>query len=107
MRSRFEWYGQLVNQWREIVAQPLPEEERRETCLALLRDHVSRRAMAHVRDVSSLPFYAEMLCLRDQLRPRFANDDLGRIAIWPLYRAVEDWVQSHQFAHGAPRFTKN
>jgi hypothetical protein len=107
MRNQLGWYRQLVEQWQEIVARPLPDEEKQEACLALLRNHVGRRALAHVRDVSPLPFYAEMLCLRDRLRPMFANDDLGRIAIWPLFRAVDDWVISHQFERGAPRFTKN
>jgi hypothetical protein len=44
MRSQFEWYWQRGGQWREIVARPLPDDEKQEACLA--RDHVRRRAIA-------------------------------------------------------------
>jgi hypothetical protein len=87
----------MVDAFRAIVASDLPDEAKEAACLSVLRDHVGRIALSRYgcRDVQ-LRFYADMLVLRDQLFPWFASDDLGRLAIVPMFRRVNDWVESHR-----------
>jgi hypothetical protein len=90
-------YWQLVDACRAIVAADLPDEAKEAACLSVLRDHMGRIALSRYgcRDVQ-LRFYADMLVLQDQLFPAFATDDLGRLAIWPMFRRINDWVESHR-----------
>jgi hypothetical protein len=43
-----------------------------------------------------LRFYADMVSLRARLQPAFANDDFGRLAIWPMFLIVNEWVYENQ-----------
>ena len=53
---------------------------------------------AFVRSPSSaLRFYANMLKLADDVRPGFGNDDLMKLAIWPAYRRIREYVEANKF----------
>jgi hypothetical protein len=95
-------YWQMVDAWRAIVASDLPDEGKEVACLSVLRDYVGRIALSRYgcRNVQ-LRFYADMLVLRNDLTPVIANDDLGRLAIVPMCRLVDEWVRSHGFHLGA------
>jgi hypothetical protein len=86
----------MVDACCAIVASDLPDEAKEAACLLVLRDHIGRIALSRYgcRDVQ-LRFYADMLVLRHQLTPVDAHDDLGRLAIVPMCRWVNDWVRSH------------
>src|SRR5262249_53943719 len=86
-------YFQMVDACRVIVASDLPGEAKEAACLSVLRDHVGRIALSRYgcRDVQ-LRFYTDMLVLRNDLTPLFAHDDLGRLAIVPMCRLVDEWV---------------
>jgi hypothetical protein len=92
-------YQNLVNQWRVIVAQPLTKEAKQAECGAVFREFVNRIAWKRIRGANRpLRFYADMMVLQQLLRPTFATDELGEVAIRPAYRLVSDWLDEHSVA---------
>jgi hypothetical protein len=91
-------YWQMVDVCRAIVVSDLSDEAKKTACLSVLRDHIGQIALSRYgcREVQ-LRFYADMLVLRDQLKPVIVNDDLGQLAIVPMCRWVNDWVDGHRF----------
>jgi hypothetical protein len=90
-------YRQMVAECRAIVASDLLEEAKEAACLSVLRGHVERIAVSRFGSRNTqLRFYADMLVLRDQLIPHGHPDDLCRLAIWPMFHWVSDWIRSHQ-----------
>jgi hypothetical protein len=95
-------YHRMVDVCRTIIASDLPDEAKRARCLAVLRDHVGQMALSRYgRSDVQLRFYADMIVLRDQLKPVIVNDDLGQLAIVPMHRWVDEWVRSHGIHRGA------
>jgi hypothetical protein len=89
-------YYRIVNQWRAIVDRPLSKEAKQAECMAVLRDFVDSIAWTRIRGTNRpLRFYADMLVLQQLLRPTFATDELGEVAIWPAYRLVNDRLDQH------------
>jgi hypothetical protein len=89
-------YWGMVREWEAIFARSLSDEGAQAACLAVLQSYVGQKALSHARHKNPrLRFYAEMLLLRTCLRPTFANDDFGKVVIWPMYRLVDDWVRAN------------
>ena len=85
-----EAYHHLVNQWRAIVDRPISKDAKQAECMSLLREFIDRIAWSRIRGINRpLRFYADMLVLRDLLRPVLATDELGEVAIKPGYALVE------------------
>jgi hypothetical protein len=92
-------YYRVVDQWRAIVDRPLSKEAKQAECMAVLCDYVDSIAWTRIRGTNRpLRFYADMLVLQSQLRPQFAMDELGDVAIWPAYRLVNEWLEQHSVA---------
>jgi hypothetical protein len=89
-------YQQMMAECRAIVASDLPDKAKEAACLSVLRDYVDRIALSRSGSrEAQLQLYADMLVLRDQLFPLFTTDDLGRLAIWPMFRWVNGWLRTH------------
>jgi hypothetical protein len=92
-------YQNLVDQWRAIVAQPLPKEAKQAECMTVFRRFVNSIAWKRIRGANRpLRFYADMVVLQQLLRPTFATDELGEVAIRPAYRLVSDWLDENNVA---------
>ena len=92
-------YYHLVDQWRAIVDRPISKEAKRAECMSLLRGFIDSIAWSRIRGPNRpLRFYADMMALHDLLRPRFATDELGEVAIWPAYALVKNWLDEHTVA---------
>jgi hypothetical protein len=64
--------------------------------MSLLREFIDGMAWTRRHGLNiPLRFYADMLVLEDLLRPRFATDELGEIAIWPGHALVKEWLDEH------------
>jgi hypothetical protein len=92
-------YFRMVGQWRAIVDRPISKEAKQAECISVLRDFVERIAWKRIRGSNRpLRFYADMLVLRDLVRPVFASDELGEVAIRPAYALVENWLAENMVA---------
>jgi hypothetical protein len=95
-------YYQMVDQWQEIVRQPISWAAKQEQCFALLIILVDKLASARVGQPNApLRFFADMVRLHRNLFPVIANDDLGRIAISPSWHVVGDWLHANASANRA------
>jgi hypothetical protein len=87
----------MVDRWREIADGPAPIEVKQAECASVLREFVERMAWARIRGANRpLRFYADMLVLQELVRPTFATDEFGKIAIWPAYGLVTRWLDEHK-----------
>ena len=93
-------YWKMIEQWRIIVSQPLPDDEKQNACLTILHDQIGRIALSHVHRLNpSLRFWADMVLLKQRLSPEpGSGDELSRLAIIPAWRLVWDWLKSNE--HG-------
>ena len=92
-------YYRMVDRWREIVDRPNSREAKQAECLSVLRDYIDGIAWARIRGPNRpLQFYADMLVLQELLRPTFATDEFGEVAIRPAYALVRDWLDEHKSA---------
>lgn len=90
-------YSELVNKWQLIVERPISKEAKHEDCMSLLREFIDGLAWTRTRGLDRpLRFYADMLVLEGLLRPTFATDELGEVAIRPGYYLVKDWLDEHR-----------
>lgn len=90
-------YSEMVTQWRLIVERPISKEAKHDECMSLLREFIDGIAWTRIRGLDRpLRFYADMLVLQDLLRPTFATDELGEVAIRPGYYLVKDWLDEHR-----------
>ena len=94
-------YWNMVDRWRTIVAQSRSDKEKRESCHSILEEHIGRLALYHAgRKNPTLRFWAAMFRLKEQLAPGpGCNDDLARLAVFPAFGTVYDWVRSHRHGH--------
>ena len=89
-------YENMAAKWRAIISQPLSSDAKWNSCFWILCNYIDRIALSRARQPNPvLRFYADMLVLRQQLYPAFANDELGETVILPAYRMVDRWVRSN------------
>src|SRR5262249_43820316 len=94
--ARQRAYRELVKRWRAIRDRPISKEAKQAECMSLLREFIDGMAWTRRYGFNiPLRFYTDMLMLEDLLRPRFATDELGEIAIWPGYALVKEWQHQH------------
>jgi hypothetical protein len=88
-------YLALVQEWWDIFAKPISDEEKQGACFAVLRRYIEAKAISHARHPNAhLRFLAVMASLRSNLSPMFATDHFGKLVIWPMYWLVNDWVRT-------------
>ena len=89
----------MIGQWRAIVDRPISKEAKQAECMSVLRDFVEGVAWKRIRGSNRpLRFCADMLVLRDLVRPVLAGDELGEVAIRPAYALVENWIGENMVA---------
>ena len=89
-------YWNMVSRWKAVAAQPMPDDEKTATCLAILRQHIDRVAVFYFKKPSSaIRFYTEMLLLREHLSTRSAFDEFGKLIIRPAHRHVDEWLRAN------------
>jgi hypothetical protein len=94
--ARQRAYRELVDRWRAIRDRAISKEAKQAECMSLLREFIDGMAWTRRYGFNiPLRFYADMLVLEDLLRPRFATDELGEIAIWPGHALVKEWLDEH------------
>lgn len=97
MRRVVQAYHELVDRWLAVVDRPISKEAKQAECMSLLREFIDSIAWARIRGINRpLRFYADMLVLQDLLRPTFATDELGEVAIRPGYALVKEWLDDHR-----------
>jgi len=106
MRRVSDHYRQIVTECRVVIASDLSDETKKAGALAILHDHVGQIALScFPSDNIQLRFYLDMLVLRQRLFPHGHSDDLSSLAIWPMFRWVDEWIRAHptQRTMGPPR----
>ena len=89
-------YFHMVSRWRAIVDRPISKEAKQAECVSVLRDFIEGIAWKRIRGSNRpLRFYADMLVVRDLVRPVFAHDELGEVPIRPAYALVENWLDEN------------
>jgi hypothetical protein len=90
-------YRAMVGKWRNICFSDLPDAEKTEACLSILREFVGDLAIASARAPNPrLRFYSYMTVLGLDVRPGVrSGDELGKLAIYPAYELVARWLSSH------------
>jgi hypothetical protein len=96
MRRVCDHYRQIVTECQVVIASDLSDETKKAEALAILHDHVGRIALSRFgSDNIQLRFYLDMLVLRQRLFPHGHSDDLSTLAIWPMFRWVDEWIRAH------------
>ncbi|NOT72914.1 MAG: hypothetical protein HOP09_17045 [Hyphomicrobium sp.] len=86
-------YHEMVQQWKEVCALPMADSDKALECEKIFQVFIGRIAMfaASSRSPTDV-FYAYMLGLENLVRPNFALDLLGQIAVCPAHQAVWEWL---------------
>jgi hypothetical protein len=95
--NAFTTYHSLLKEWHSVVARDIPLDQKQAECMLILHDRIDQMAWSRIRGENRpLRFYADMSALQKFLEPRTGiHDDFGRAAIYPGWRLVKNWLDSH------------
>jgi hypothetical protein len=95
-KDYFQDYYRMRDRWEATVCQPLPDEIKREACLAILREFIDQKAVYRIgQENAQLRLYADMLVLRSHLS--WWRRDVGELCAsihLEMCRAVDDWLRA-------------
>ena len=86
-------YHEMVQQWKEVCALPMADADKALECEKIFKAFIGQlaRFAARSRNPTDI-FYAYMLGLETLVRPNFALDLLGQVAICPAHKATLEWL---------------